>query len=112
MVNAATADARPLLKKLVPMIQQSIGSDEEWSAFEQQFQQVHPEFVEALLARAPELTQAELRVAALLRINMSTKDIAALLSVTTRAVEKHRLNMRRKLALDAESNLPTFLATL
>ena len=112
MVDAATADTQPLLKKLVPLIQQSIGTEQEWMAFEQQFVQVHPEFNAALLAVAPDLSPTEQRVAALLRIQLNTKDIALIMSVTTRAVEKHRLKLRRKLGLADGVALPTYLATL
>ena len=112
MVDAATSNERPLLRKLVPMIQQSIGSEQDWTNFEQQFTEVHPAFVEQLLARAPDLSAAELRVASLLRIQMSTKDIASLMSVTTRAIEKHRLQLRKKLGLSAETNLITCLLGL
>ena len=41
------------------MIQQSIGAEQEWTTFEQQFTQVHPEFIEALMERAPELLAQE-----------------------------------------------------
>jgi tetratricopeptide (TPR) repeat protein/DNA-binding CsgD family transcriptional regulator len=112
LVEAATADAKPMLKRLVPMIQQSIGTEQEWQQFEQQFVEVHPEFVDTLLKRAPELTQTEVRIAALLRIQLTTKDIASIMNVTTRAVEKHRLNIRRKLGLEGEVNLPAYLATM
>ena len=112
MVDSVTGDARTLLRRLVPLIQESIGSEQEWGAFDAQFQQVHPRFVEELVRHSSELSPAEIRVAALLRIQMSTKDIAALLSITTRGVEKHRLQLRHKLGLGRATSLATFLSSI
>lgn len=112
MVNAATGDAKGALRRLVPVIQQSIGTEQEWGAFEQRFVEVHPGFVEALIERAPDLSPTELRVASLLRIQMNTKDIAMLMSVTTRAVEKHRLQLRKKLGLEGSVGLHAYLAAI
>lgn len=112
LVNAATADTKPLLKRLTPIIQESIGSQQEWSAFEARFAQVHPGFFQKLLEHAHDLSPSELRVAALLRMQMSTKDIAAMMCVTPRAIDKHRLQMRRKLKLAADLSLPTFFASI
>lgn len=103
-------EARKGLRGLLPLIQEALGGEEEWGEFERRFAQVHPGFVDEISRRAPDLSPAELRVASLLRMQMNTKEIAALLCVTTRAVEKHRLSLRQKLRLDRQANLPTALA--
>ena len=65
--------------------------------------------VHALATEFPSLTSSELKVCALVRAQIPTKEIAALLSVSTRAVEKHRFSARRKLGLEAGTNLATWL---
>jgi tetratricopeptide (TPR) repeat protein/DNA-binding CsgD family transcriptional regulator len=112
MVDAATGDAKGMLRQLVVTIRQSAGSDEQWAMFEKQFQHVHPQFVDMLRRQAPDLTVAESRVTALLRLQLNTKEIASLLHVSTRAVEKHRLNIRRKLGVEGKIALPEYLASL
>jgi DNA-binding NarL/FixJ family response regulator len=42
-------------------------------------------------------------------MNLSTKEIANLSHVTTRAVEMSRYRLRKKLSLDKETNLIDFL---
>lgn len=59
------------------------------------------------------ITPTELRVAELIRQGMTTKEIADLLNSSTRAVDFHRSNLRRKLQLkDRKTNLRSFLISI
>ncbi len=84
----------------------------QWQMFEDRFRQVHPEFVRTLLGRYPDLTPTEVKVCALMSINITTKEIADILYTSVRTVEGHRRFIRRKLALERDANLSTFLASL
>src|SRR6185436_19829976 len=61
----------------------------DWPKFEAQFSEVHPEFKEKLAAKYPELTQTERRIAAMVRMDLKSTDIARLFCITERAVEFH-----------------------
>jgi tetratricopeptide (TPR) repeat protein len=82
----------------------------DWTKFEAQFSQVHPEFRTKLAEKYPELTEMEQRIAAMVRMDLKSTDIARLFCITERAVEFHRLNLRKKLVLRKEANLQKFLA--
>ncbi len=84
----------------------------DWTKFEAAFTAVHPTFTAKLAQAHPGLTQMELRIAAMIRMGLKSSDIAQLFSVTERAVEFHRLNLRKKLRLKAGETLPRFLAKL
>jgi DNA-binding CsgD family transcriptional regulator len=56
-------------------------------------------FTAILLSRFPDLTRQELRICSLLRMNMTTKEIAARLHVSEETISEHRKNIRRKLGL-------------
>ena len=58
------------------------------------------------------MTPTELKVCALMRTQLNTKQIASLLSTSQRTVEGHRRFIRRKLELGRDENLQTFLAAL
>lgn len=59
------------------------------------------------------VTPMELRVADLVRQGRTTKEIADLLHSSTRAVEFHRMNLRKKLSLkDKKTNLRSFLLSM
>jgi len=59
------------------------------------------------------ITPMELRVADLVRQGRTTKEIAELLNSSTRAVEFHRMNLRKKLHLkENKTNLRSFLLSM
>lgn len=67
------------------------------------------EFFNLLLNQFPELSPAELKLCAYLRLNMSTKDIAEILSRSVRTVENTRANIRKKMFLEPQDNLVSHL---
>lgn len=83
-----------------------------WSAFEQQFQQLHSGFMETLVQRYPQLSTTEVKVCALLKMNMSSKEIGHILNVSLRSVETYRYNIRKKLGLAAQHSLAQCIAEL
>jgi tetratricopeptide (TPR) repeat protein/DNA-binding CsgD family transcriptional regulator len=84
----------------------------DWNTFERQFTLIHKTFISALSTQCPALSATELKICALLKINLSTKAIAQMLYLSTRTVEDHRLNIRKKLHLDTKHGLAHFLTTL
>lgn len=68
-----------------------------------------PEFVNKLSKLYPELTSEELKLCTYLKLNMSTKEIAQIKSITIAGVNKSRNRIRRKFGLKPEQNLFDFL---
>jgi len=98
--------ARGLLMKAEDML----NNEQDWNAFERQFEQTHGDFIRRLIERFPSLTPTELKVCSLLKVNCSTKDIARILCISANTVDWHRRSIRRKLMLPGDVNLTTFLA--
>lgn len=90
-------------------IKQTTGSEKNWAVFQQNFDLIHEHFFRHLKERYPGLTTSDMRLCALLRLNMSTKDIATYTGLSVRGVESARFRLRKKLGLDAEQNLSEFL---
>jgi tetratricopeptide (TPR) repeat protein/DNA-binding CsgD family transcriptional regulator len=83
-----------------------------WNEFEKDFMELHPEFLQTLSEKFPDLTKMEQRIAAMIRMDLKSADIARLFSITERAVEFHRLNLRKKLKLKKTELLPQYLSNL
>ena len=77
--------------------------------FEMLFRELHPQFYEKLLEKAPALSKSELNIAAMLRLNLNTKDIARLMNLSAATIETNRHFIRKKLNLEQGVNLTTFL---
>jgi len=76
---------------------------------DERFETLNTDFTRRLAERCPQLTPMELRICALLKTGLSTKELSTILHVTDRAIEKHRYNIRRKLGLDQNINLVVWL---
>jgi tetratricopeptide (TPR) repeat protein len=83
-----------------------------WEEFEKQFAGVHPEFSKKLENRYPDLTKMQMKMSPLLRLNLKSHEIARLFCITERAVEFHRLNIRKTLGLKKGQDLTKALENI
>lgn len=111
---AATSgeDIRERLGDLAREIRNNLAAEGEWAAFEERFSTVHGAFLAALSARHPELSATELKVCALMRINLDTKEIARMLSSSVRTIQNHRYSIRKKLGLSDRENMASALGVM
>jgi len=80
--------------------------------FETRFTQVYDEFYVKLKRLAPNLTPNELRICALMRLNISTKEIAMITNRTIGTVDNTRSAIRKKLKIEDHVNLQELLIAL
>jgi tetratricopeptide (TPR) repeat protein len=107
-----TPEIQPMIQKIILDLQANVDSDI-WKSFEQRFIVVQKDFYEKLNQRFPNLTENERKLCALLRLKMSTKDIAAITHQNLNAIEVARTRLRKKLNLSNQNiNLVTFLDNL
>ncbi|MDR1203772.1 MAG: hypothetical protein LBL58_19355 [Tannerellaceae bacterium] len=97
--------------KLLRWIEENLTKEDEWDIYQNNFDRVHEHFFRKLKARYPDLTPGDLRMCALLRLNMPTKDMAKMLNLSVRGVEGARYRLRRKLTLPEGENLIDFMIT-
>jgi DNA-binding CsgD family transcriptional regulator len=87
--------------------EQSVHND--WIAFETYFNTAHQNFIEQFRKQYTDITTGDLRICCLLRMNLSTKEIASILNISVRAVELRRYRLRKRIGLDSDTNLVDFL---
>lgn len=100
-----------VIDKLISDLQ-SNSDDKVWKEFEIRFQEVHQDFYSRLNARFPDLTPNEKKLAAFLRLNMTTKDISAITFQSPDSIKIARSRLRKKLGLPQEANIIAFLESI
>jgi len=100
------------IQVMIRKIDRETSNDEAWSIFETNFEQVHEDFLKRIRSLHPDITPKELKLSAYLRMNISSKEIAALLNITTRGVEISRYRLRKKLGLDRNQNLIDYILSV
>jgi tetratricopeptide (TPR) repeat protein len=104
-------NAEPIQKIIFDL--QSITEKEVWEEFEYRFQSVHEEFYKTLQRKFPDLSPSEIKLAAFLRLNMTTKDISSITGQSINSLETARYRLRKKLGItNQEVNLVNFLLNI
>lgn len=80
--------------------------------FEDRFVGVYESFYQKILEIAPTLTNNELRICSMMRINLTSKEIAMLTNRTHGTIENIRSNIRKKLNVPNHINLQDFILKL
>lgn len=100
-----TGEGKTEVEKLSRQILKDMEVDNDWAQFLKSFESVHPTFNSAVTEKYPTFSKGELRMACLLKMNLSTKDIANLLNITIAGVKKSRNRMRKKMDIDSSVDL-------
>lgn len=83
----------------------TILTETHWNEFRHLLDKVHNGFFEKLKLKHPNLTQAETRLLALMKLNLSRKEIAEMLGVSTDTVRKTRQRIQHKIELPEDQQL-------
>lgn len=107
----AKRENRQLIQQVINQLKKNSDANA-WDEFEMRFKEVHEEFYESLNAAYPGLTPNEKRLCAFLRMNMTTKEISALTHQSLNSINMARFRLRKKMDMDQDDNLITFLTNL
>ena len=100
------------LNKLSMIIKQKMSFPQEKKEFYMQIEEIHKDFHLKLKTSFPDLTNLEKRLAGLLRLNLSTKEISTLLNISPKSVEVARYRLKKKMNLDKDKTLNNFINNL
>lgn len=97
--------SQQIINELVKSIDYSIRVDKDWDTFLLHFKNVHTDFFDNLQQLYPDLTEKDLKQCAYIRMGLSVKEVATLMNISIRAVEKARMKIKTKMKLDSDINL-------
>ena len=103
---------KPKLDKLLLTINKNINTSKDWEVFESNFNEIHNSFFKSLIKNHSQLTPKDLKLCAYLKMNLTTKEIAPLMGISSRGIEIHRYRLRKKLELKNEQNLNEYFMKL
>lgn len=103
--KGADAPQKKKLNSLARLINSTVRIDEGWEDFRKYFDATHQGLIPSIKKRYPNLTQNDLRLLALIRINLSSKEIGSMLGIAPDSVKTARYRLRKKMELMPSDNL-------
>ena len=103
---------RDEITRVLKTIDENVKFDNDWYRIKAHFEKIYPGFFERLRKKHPVLTPNDHKLAALLRMNLSTKEISHILKITAPSTEISRIRLRKKLELDKRVNLTQFICEI
>ncbi|MBN1338900.1 MAG: tetratricopeptide repeat protein [Bacteroidales bacterium] len=100
------------LRDIRRQINRNMNSENDWELFKLYFEEVNKEFFSSLQEKSRELTTGDLKLAALIKLNLSIKEAAAVLNISPDSLRKSRYRLRKKLGLHDRQNLADFLSSI
>ncbi len=100
------------LKSVIKIIDKNLNNTDDWKFFEEAFNNADKDFLKKIKSKHPELTPNDLKLCAYLRLNLSSKEIAPLLNISSKSVEVKRYRLRKKMDLPHESSLTNYILEL
>jgi len=88
------------LKEIIMYIKNELLIDKDLQVFQKNIDKINYEFMEKLTIEFPVLSENEKQLCALLRLQLSSKEIANIKNISTNSVKTLRYRLRKKLNLD------------
>jgi phosphate/sulfate permease/DNA-binding CsgD family transcriptional regulator len=107
--NVKEHETRLGLNKLSLMIAQDLSIDRDREKFQMHINKQNSDFIRRISENFPSMTDNEKRLASLLRLNLSSKEIASILNISPKSVEMNRYRLRKKLKVDPKVHLNDFI---
>lgn len=94
------------------IINKGLTQDRDWSDFNLHFESINKNFYTRLKTAYPDISPNDLKICALIKLNLSIKGMASILNISPDSVKTARYRLRKKLQLNSEDNLTDFIFNL
>ncbi len=100
------------LKPIMELLRSSNNNKALWKEFENRFNELNDNFITKLVKAYPMLSPTEIKICTMLRMQLSSKEIAEMSNRSPRTVEYTRTNIRKKMDLDSSENLTNHILNI
>ena len=87
-------------------------TDANWNEFKSMFSAAYPNFIDSLIGITGKLSYGEQRLACMIRLNLTTNQMADMTGVSLDAAKKSLLRLKNKLKFDKQADLVDFIYSL
>jgi len=105
-------ELRASLASLTKELKSQINTEDKLTSVQHKIREVNQGFEAKLLKLYPQLTKTEREICALLRLNLSIKEIMTIRNSSQDAIKSVRYRIRKKLGLSAKEELEQFIQSL
>ena len=97
---------------LIQTINFDLQDDNNWGNFSRYFEEVHKDFNTKAQQQFPNITSNDLRLMSLLKMNLSSKEIANILNISSDGIKKARQRLRKKMGIDSSESLEAIIIAI
>ncbi len=110
--SGSSKNIRQEVAQLLETLENVPGIPVDWDMIIMQLEKLHPDFLDRLQKRHPNLTPNEKKLCTYLRLELSSKEISGLQNVIPKSVEIARVRLRKKLKLSHDVRLSRYISQL
>lgn len=112
-IKTAIENQQPLSEQqLIKMVNRHFEQDNVWNDFDRYFESINKNFYTRLKQSHPEISANDLKICALIKLNLTIKEMATILNISPDSVKTSRYRLRKKLKLAADDNLTDFIMSV
>ncbi|QIE60059.1 hypothetical protein G5B37_10940 [Rasiella rasia] len=100
---------KKLLNELVTFVNHRKHVGKLSDTFHEKIEELNSDFFDKLIKNVPNLTEYEIKLCALIRIHLNSKEIATILNINPESVNKSRYRIRKKIGMTSDQKLDVFL---
>ncbi|QEE48578.1 tetratricopeptide repeat protein [Flavobacterium alkalisoli] len=99
-------------EEVARLLEQKILTDEDWEKFKVRFNSIYPDFFSRIKDSKINLTEAEIRIMVLMRLELNGKDMANILGISPQSVRVCKMRLKKKLPKECYESVEEFLQYL
>jgi len=98
--------------KILELLDQKILTEDDWIVFKSKFINIYPSFLLKMKQYEIQLTEAEIRYMVLLRLDLSSKEMAKILGISSQSVRVCKMRLKKKLQRRGFKTVENYLRCL